>query len=67
VRDSLLKEQRVSLVAEPGGDRTISIRMYGLQAVADTTFGAKDLHTTVLPIPQQEIAGRGGSYIVSCP
>jgi hypothetical protein len=40
VRDSLLKEQRISTVFEGGGDRAISIRMYGLAAVADTTWQA---------------------------
>jgi hypothetical protein len=67
VRDSLLKEQRISMVAETSGDRTISLRIYGLQAAADTTWGSKDLHTTVLPIPSTEIAGRNGTYTVTCP
>ena len=66
VRDLLLKEQRVSLVFEGSGDRTISLRMYHLEAVADTTWGTQDLHTTVLPVEVQEIEGRGGSYTLTC-
>jgi len=66
VRDTLLKEQRISTVFEMGGDRTISLRMYGLEATADTTWGAKDLHTTVVPVPNTEIEGRGGTYTITC-
>ena len=40
VRDSLLKEQRISTVLEGSADRAISIRMYGLEAVSDTTWQA---------------------------
>lgn len=77
VRDSLLKEQRISTVNEPSADRTISLRMYGLQAVADTTWSSAaakaaneahtDLHTTILPIPVTEVEGRGGTYSLTCP
>ncbi len=85
VRDSLMKEQRITSVLEAGGDRDIAIRMYGLAAVADTTWDATqgpdaaakatadksegsfpDLHTTLLPVPIAEAAGRGGSYTLSC-
>jgi hypothetical protein len=66
VRDSLLKEQRISTVFEASGDRAISIRMYGLQTVALTTWGATDLHTTLLPIPTSEVGGRGGNYTATC-
>jgi len=66
VRDSLLKEQRISTVFEASGDRTISIRMYGLQTTVDTTWGAKDLHTSLLPIPTSELGGRGGNYTATC-
>jgi hypothetical protein len=41
VRDTLLKEQRISTVLEGSVDRVISIRMYGLEAVSDTTWQAK--------------------------
>lgn len=40
VRDSLLKEQRISTVLEGSEDRTISIRMYGMPAASDTTWDA---------------------------
>lgn len=66
VRDLLLKEQRVSLIFEGSGDRTISLRMYHLEAVADTTWGSKDLHTTVVPVEAQELEGRNGSYTLTC-
>jgi len=66
VRDSLLKEQRISTVFEGSGDRTIALRMYHLEAVADTTWGANDLHTTVIPVEAQEIEGRNGSYTLTC-
>jgi hypothetical protein len=74
VRDSLLKEQRISTVFEASGDRTISLRMYSLETVADTTWqshaapaGDVDLHTTVVPVPSTEIEGRGGVYSITCP
>jgi hypothetical protein len=66
VRDTLLKEQRISTVFEASGDRAISIRMYGLQTAITALWGAKDLHTTVLPIPTTEITARG-SYTATCP
>lgn len=70
-RDDLMREQRISLTWEASADRTIAIRMYGLAAVADTTWGVAghageatgvtsgDLHTTVYPIPSGELNGRG--------
>jgi hypothetical protein len=67
VRDSLMKEERIATVFESSNDRLISIRMYNLQAAADTTFGAQDLHTTVIPVPTSELQGRGGQYAVTCP
>ncbi len=67
VRDSLMKEQRISTVFEASSDRTIAIRMYGLQAVADTTWGSKDLHTTIVPVPSTEIEGRNNNYTRTCP
>lgn len=67
VRDSLMKEQRISTVFEGSNDRVIAIRMYHLEAVADTTWGAADLHTTVIPVVAAEIEGRGGSYTITCP
>jgi propanediol dehydratase small subunit len=66
VRDLLLKEQRPSLVFEASGDRAIALRMYHLESVADTTWGSRDLHTTVVPIEQAEIEGRNGNYTLTC-
>ncbi len=40
VRDSLMKEQRISTVLEGSEDRVIAIRMYGMEAVSDTTWNA---------------------------
>jgi len=79
VRDTLLKEQRIATVFEASGDRDISIRMYNLASTVDTTWSSAvaktatgnasqvDLHTTVVPIPASELAGRGGTYTVTCP
>jgi hypothetical protein len=81
VRDSLLKEQRISTVMEMSGDRMIALRMYHLEAVADTTWqatsgpdaapakanGDVDYHTTVSPIPVTEYSERGGAYTLTCP
>jgi hypothetical protein len=77
VRDTLLKEQRISTVWEGSGDRNISIRMYNLAATVDTTWSSAaataaagkhqvDLHTTVVPFPATEVEARGGSYTVTC-
>jgi hypothetical protein len=41
--------------------------MYGLAVVADTTWGAADTHAMLLPIPQQELAGRNGNVTPQCP
>jgi hypothetical protein len=67
VRDAILGEQRISTVLEGGGDRMISIRMYGLAAVADTTWGAVDTHATILPIPTAEVTARNNVLTMSCP
>jgi starch-binding outer membrane protein, SusD/RagB family len=40
VRDSLMREQRISTVLEGSEDRLITIRMYGMEAVSDTTWDA---------------------------
>jgi len=72
-RDFLMKEQRISTTWEASADRTIAIRMYGLAAVADTTWLREDPsittgdpHTTVMPIPSSEVNGRGGSFTTTC-
>jgi hypothetical protein len=76
-RDDLMREQRISLTWEASADRTIAIRMYGLAAVADTTWGTPghpneapgvtsgDLHTTVVPIPSGELNGRGETSVLT--
>ncbi len=40
VRDSLMKEQRISTALDGSEDRTIAIRMYGMPTVSDTTWNA---------------------------
>ena len=65
-RDALMREQRISTVLESGGDRAIAIRMYGLAAVADTTWGASDTHATLMPVPMTELSGRA-SVTPVCP
>ena len=66
VRNLLLKEQRISTVFEASSDRTIALRMYHLEAAADTTWGSADLHTTVVPVEQAELAGRNNNYTLTC-
>jgi hypothetical protein len=66
IRDALLHEQQISTAFEASGDRMISIRMYNLAVQLDTTWGTKDLHTTVNPIPFAETAARGG-FTKTCP
>jgi hypothetical protein len=83
VRTDLMKDQRISTTWEASLDRTIAIRMYGMAAVSDTTWGVNgilpdggtedpavhvtDAHTTVEPIPSAELNGRGGVYVTTCP
>jgi starch-binding outer membrane protein, SusD/RagB family len=81
VRDTLLKEQRISLVFEGSGDRVIALRMYGLAATADTTWEATsgpdaataaavkavDYHTTIATLPPVELSSRGGAWNLQCP
>ncbi len=70
VRDALLREQQISTLMEGGADRVIALRMYGLEAVLDTTWThtqyAPDLHTTIEPIPEAELIGRGGTFNTTC-
>lgn len=76
-RNDLLAEQRISTTWEASAGRTISLRMYGLAAVADTTWNGKedplvqngeniDVHTTVNPIPFTELSARGGTFQTTC-
>jgi hypothetical protein len=57
-RDALMREQRISTVLESSSDRAIAIRMYGLAAVADVTWGSNDTHATLMPVPNTELSGR---------
>lgn len=66
-RNAILAELRPSLIGEPGQDRVIAIRNYGLQAVADTTWGSADTHSTLLPIPNGEANARNGNTATVCP
>jgi hypothetical protein len=66
-RDALLREIRISTLLEFSEDRAIAIRDYGLQAAADTTWGAADTHATLLPLPIGEVDGRSGHVTPSCP
>jgi len=83
VRDTLMKEIRISTVLEGSGDHVIAIRNWGMQTVSDTTWLATsgpdatavagiggtptDYHTTIAPVPFSEVQGRGGSYTLTCP
>jgi starch-binding outer membrane protein, SusD/RagB family len=82
VRDTLMKELRISTVLDGSADHLIAIRMYGLAAVSDTTWLSTsgpdaaavagiggtptDLHTTITPVPVGETQSRGGNYTLSC-
>jgi hypothetical protein len=67
VRDQLLHEMRASNIGEPGEERVMAIRNYGLQAAETTTWGSTDTHATLLPIPIQESGPRNGDITPSCP
>jgi starch-binding outer membrane protein, SusD/RagB family len=67
VRDQLLHEMRASNIGEPGEERMMAVRNYGLQMQETTTWGATDKHTTLLPIPIQESGPRNGNITPSCP
>ena len=67
VRNAILKELRASTFGEPGGYHTIAIRNYGLEAVADTTWGKTDTHATLLPIPNADANARNGNTAYVCP
>lgn len=67
VRDLVLHELRLSNIGEPGAERLLAIRNYGLEAQQTTTWGAVDTHATVLPIPIDEAGPRNGNIAYSCP
>jgi starch-binding outer membrane protein, SusD/RagB family len=67
VRDQLLHEMRASNIGEPGEERIMAVRNYGLQTLQTTTWGSTDTHATLLPIPIQESGPRNGNITPSCP
>ena len=67
VRNQLLHEMRASNIGEPGEERIMAIRNYGLQTAETTTWGTTDTHATLLPIPIQESGPRNGNITPSCP
>jgi hypothetical protein len=66
IRNQLLHEFRASNILESGEDRTIMIRNYGVETQYTTTWGAKDLHTTVEPIPVSDNSARNGNITPQC-
>jgi hypothetical protein len=66
VRDQLLHEMRASNIGEPGEERLMAVRNYGLQVQQTQTWGTVDLHTTLLPVPIQESGPRNGNIKPSC-
>jgi hypothetical protein len=57
---------RASNIGEPGEERIMAVRNYGLQTQATTTWGSTDTHATLLPIPIQESGPRNGNITASC-
>jgi hypothetical protein len=66
VRNQLLHEMRASNIGEPGEERTMAIRNYGLQVQQTQTWGSTDTHATLLPIPIQESGPRNGNLSKTC-
>jgi hypothetical protein len=66
VRDQLLHEMRASNIGEPGEERLMAVRNYGLQMPQTQTWGKTDLHTTLLPVPIQESGPRNGAIAPAC-
>jgi len=67
IRNQLLHELRASNIGEPGEERLMAVRNYGLQVQETTTWGTADTHATVLPIPIQESGPRNGDITPTCP
>jgi starch-binding outer membrane protein, SusD/RagB family len=67
IRDLILHELRLSNIGEPGAERVLALRNYGLEALQTTTWGAADTHATVLPIPISETGPRNGNIAYTCP
>ena len=67
VRDQLLHELRASNIGEPGEERMMAVRNYGLQA-SRRPRGARPTSTPrSLPIPIQESGPRNGNITPSLP
>jgi starch-binding outer membrane protein, SusD/RagB family len=73
IRDQILHELRLSNIGEPGEERIMAVRNYGLQLQQTTTWPSPltptvlDTHATVLPIPISESGPRNGIITTSCP
>ena len=65
--NQLLHEMRASNIGEPGEERIMAVRNYGLQKQQTTTWGATDTHATLLPIPIGESGPRNGNIATTCP
>jgi hypothetical protein len=73
LRNQILQEQQISTLMEGGADRVISIRMYSVAALVDTTWKDTgppalngDAHTTVTPLTAEELNGRNGTWAPTC-
>jgi hypothetical protein len=72
-RDQLLHELRASNIGEPGEERMMAVRNYGLQTQLTQTWPSPltptvpDTHATVLPIPVSESGPRNGNIAYTCP
>lgn len=66
VRDQILHELRLSNIAEPGEERVMAMRNYGLQAQLTQTWGTVDTHATLLPVPITEAGPRKNKLTPTC-
>ncbi len=60
VRDTLMKELRISTVLEGSADHLIAIRMWGMAAVSDTTWAATAGPDALAVAAIQAVAGTAG-------
>ncbi len=73
LRNQILQEQQISTLMEGGADRVISIRMYSVAALVDTSWAHTgppaidgDVHTTITPLTSEELNGRNGQWNPTC-
>jgi hypothetical protein len=66
VRDQILHELRLSNIAEPGEERLMATRNYGLQGQLTQTWGTNDTHATLLPMPIRESGPRNNNITPAC-